>query len=119
MLARCPSDDHQLLYSNERLAGIIDLKNKVEHDGILINDIMRVFKGDNPAVQLERGQQNNGDYFCWQCPLFANNSPNIVHTMSLPNLSLADRVSKVRLTNTSTEKLKKNKLKLYKNLKKT
>ena len=37
--------------------------------------------------------------------------------MSLPNLSLADRISKVRLTNTSTEKLKENKLKLYKNLK--
>ena len=64
MLARCPSDDHQLLYSNERLADIIDLKNKVEHNVILINDIMRVFKGDNPAAQLESWQQKNGDYFC-------------------------------------------------------
>ena len=44
MLARCPSDEQQLLYSNERLADIIDLKNKVEHNGILINAIMRVFK---------------------------------------------------------------------------
>ena len=55
MSARCPSDDHQPL---------IDLKNKVEHNGILINDIMRVFKGDNPAAQLESWQQKNGDYFC-------------------------------------------------------
>ena len=32
--------------------------------------------------------------------------------MSLPTLSLADRILKVRLTDTSTEKLKENKLKL-------
>ena len=83
MLARCPSDDHQPL---------IDLKNKVEHNGILINDIMHVFKGDNPAAQLESKQQKNGDYFCWKCPSFANNSPNIVHTMSLPNFFLADHI---------------------------
>ena len=57
MLVRCPSDDHQLLYSNEPLADIIGLKNKVEHSGILINDIMGVFKRDNPAAQLESGQQ--------------------------------------------------------------
>ena len=65
-LLRCPSDDHQLLYSNERLADIIDLKNKVEHNGILINDIMGVFKGDNPAAQLESGQQQK-----WRLLLFA------------------------------------------------
>ena len=54
MLDRCPSDDHQLMYSNERFADIIDLKNK-KHNGILINDIMRLFKGDNHVVQLESG----------------------------------------------------------------
>lgn len=66
---------------------------------------MHVSKGDNPVAQLESGLQKN--YFCWQCSLFFNNPPNIVHTMSLPNLSLADCISKVCLTNTSTEKLKK------------
>ena len=57
MLARCPSDDHELLYSNERLADIVGVKNKVEHNGISINDIMCVFRGDNPAAQLEIAQQ--------------------------------------------------------------
>ena len=56
MLDRCPSDDHQLMYSNERFADIIDLKNK-EHNGILINDIMHLFKGDNHVTLLESGQQ--------------------------------------------------------------
>ena len=85
MLARCPSDDHQLLYSHEQLDDIIYLKNKVKHIGILINNWMRVFKGDNPVAQLESGLQKN--YFCCQCPLFFNSSPNIVHTMSLPTFS--------------------------------
>ena len=43
---------------------VIDPKNKVGHNGILINDIMCVFKGENPAAKLESGQQKNGDYFC-------------------------------------------------------
>ena len=45
---------------------------------------MRVFKGDNPAAQLE-SRQKKGDYFCWWCPLFTKSSPNIVQIMSLPN----------------------------------
>ena len=40
-----------------------------------------------------------------------------MHTMSLRNLSFADSISKVHLIITSTEKLKENKSKLYKNFK--
>ena len=64
---------------------------------------------------IRKWAKKYGDYFCWQLPLFANNSPSILQTMSLPNLSLPDRTSKVLLTNTSTEKLKENKFKFYKN----
>ena len=49
---------------------------------------MRAFKGDNPACQFEAGQQKNGDYFCWQCPLNAKMTPNLVYTLSQPNTSL-------------------------------
>ena len=79
---------------------------------------MRIFKGDNPAAQFESGQEKNGDYFCWQCSLFAPLSPNIVHTMSLPNLPLSDRISKVRSSEISISKLRGNCVKLYKNPKK-
>ena len=64
MLARCPSDDHQLLYSPERLNDTTELKHRVEYNGIYITGIMCTFKGDNPASQLESGQQKNADYFC-------------------------------------------------------
>ena len=29
-------------------------------------DIMHAFKADNPASQLESGQQKSRDYFCWK-----------------------------------------------------
>ena len=118
LIARCPSDDHQLLYCQERTVDLLQLDRKIDYNGIVITDVMRVFKGDNPAAQFESGQQKNGDYFCWQCPLYAPLSPNIVYTLSLPHLSLTDRISKIKATESSKRKLQQNKLKLYKNLKK-
>ena len=88
LLARCPSDDHQLLYSQERINDISELSRKNEFHVIDITDVMRIFKGDNPACKCENGQQKNGYYFCWQCPLFPPLSPIIIHPMSLPQLSL-------------------------------
>ena len=69
-------------------------------------------------LNLKVGKKKNGDYFCWQCTLFAPSSPSIVHAMSLPHLSLSDRISKVRSTQASVSKFKKNLVKLYSNLKK-
>ena len=48
---------------------------------------------------------------------FARNSQKIAHTMSFPNIYLADRIWKVCLTNATNKKLQEIKLKLYKNLK--
>ena len=93
ILARCPSDDHQFLYIQERFYDILELDPKITHNEISIIDAMRIFEEHNPAAQSENGQQKNGDYFCWQCPLFAPLSPNVLHTMSLPHLSLSNRIS--------------------------
>ena len=79
ILARCRSDDSQLLYSSKRLDDILNLKDGVEHNGKNVHDIARIFKGDNPACQLEAGHQKNGNYFCWQCPLNAKMSSNLVY----------------------------------------
>ena len=46
ILARCPSDDHQLLYTQERISDILELDRKVTHNRISITDVMRIFKGD-------------------------------------------------------------------------
>ena len=40
LLARCPSDDHQLLYSQERINDILELSRKIEFHGIEITDVM-------------------------------------------------------------------------------
>ena len=40
LLARCPSDDHQLLYSQERINDISELSRKTEFHGIEITDLM-------------------------------------------------------------------------------
>ena len=95
LLARCPSDDHQFLYRKEWINDILELSWKIDFHGIEITDVMHIFKEDNPVSQFESGQRKNGDYFCWQCSLFAPLSPSIVHGMSLPHLSLSDRISKV------------------------
>ena len=40
LLARCPSDDHQLLYSQERINDISELSRKTEFYGTEITDVM-------------------------------------------------------------------------------
>ena len=61
ILARCRSNDSQLLYSFERLDDILNLKDDAEHNGKSVHDLARIFKGDNLACQLEAGHQKNGD----------------------------------------------------------
>ena len=79
---------------------------------------MRAFKGDDPACKFEAGQQKNGDYFCWKCPLNAKMAPNLVYTLSQPYTSLEKRISIMKESTTSINKNKQNNLKLYKNFKK-
>ena len=95
------------------------MKDDVEHNGKHVHDIARIFKGDNPACQLEAGQQKNGDGFSWQCPLNHKMSPNLVYTLSQPNFSLEDHIKKVKQSSLCTKKLENNIVKLFKNLKKT
>ena len=57
LLGRCPSDDHQLLYSQERINDISELSRKNEFHGIDITDVMRIFKGDNPACKVKMGNK--------------------------------------------------------------
>ena len=34
-------------------------------------DVMRIFKADDPAAQLEASHQKGGDYFFWLCSIEA------------------------------------------------
>ena len=63
LMARSPSTDQQFLYSEERLSDILEIKKPlITTDGIEINDIVRAFKGDHPALHFEPGQQKGVNY---------------------------------------------------------
>ena len=64
LLARCPTDDSQLMYSNTRMEDMIDLSNSLTvRDDINIYGKCRFFKGNGPACQHEAGQQKAGRFF--------------------------------------------------------
>ena len=48
----------------EQLNEIIELNDRIESNGIYINDIKHVFKANNLPSQLENGQQKNEYYLC-------------------------------------------------------
>ena len=57
MLA-CQSNDNQLLYSEEQVEDLLQINTPItSSNGVLINDVMRILKGDDPAAQLEAGHK--------------------------------------------------------------
>ena len=108
-MARCPSNGQQFLYVEERMNDILNLNEDLA--------LPRFFKGDAPARQFEAGHQKGGNYVCVACPIHCNLIHDLVHSYSLQNMSLEDRINKIRLSTQSCNKLKKNCTKLYENLK--
>ena len=80
--------------------------NKLEIDGIYIEDIIRVFKGDKPAAQLEIGHQKGGNYFCFNCKIDSFFTKNIFHSFSLYHISIQDRLDKIFCSNSTVNRMK-------------
>ena len=117
ILVRCPSNDQQIMYSETTLEDILTLNNPLPTpSGIPLNDVVWVFKGHAPAAQFEAGQQKGGNYFCWSCPMKSNQSQDIISTFNAPFLSLEDRITKVKQSVASQDKLDNQRMKLYSNL---
>ena len=56
IIARCLSDEQQLLYVEERMNAILNLnKDLALPSSITIHDVFRFFKCDAPACQFEAG----------------------------------------------------------------
>ena len=118
IMARCPSNEQQLLYVEERMKDILNLNEDLAlPSGIKIHDVFCFFKGDAPARQFKAGHQKGGNNVCVACPIHSNLIYDLVHLYSLQNMSLEDRVNKIRLSIQSSDKLRKNCTKLYENLK--
>ena len=56
IFARCLSNDQQLLYSERRIKDLNLATKEIKFNGIQFKDIIRIFKGDNQAAQLEARQ---------------------------------------------------------------
>ena len=66
ILAQCPSNHQQILYSQERIEDIIALNTKIKiQNNIETTDKIRIFKGDKPAAQFEAGQQKVGTFIAF------------------------------------------------------
>ena len=119
IFARCPSNDQQLLYSEERIDDILKLDQKISLDNsIFIKDNTRVFKGDNPAAQLEAGHQKGGHFFRFVCKIKACFTKSLFYSLNLPYMSLQDRIDKIRCSVSTIIAMKKNNTKYFTNLKK-
>ena len=74
ILARCPSNEQQLPYSEEKMDDILKLnKNMKTSNNIETIDKLRIFKEDKPASQFEAGQQKEGNFYCFLCATHAEN----------------------------------------------
>ena len=60
ILARCPSDDHQLLYTQERVNNILELNRKITHNGISITDVCAFSKRITQPPSLRVGNRKTG-----------------------------------------------------------
>ena len=119
LVARCPSDDHQLMYSDIRVADIKTLKDPLCFREADIFDEVRFFHGDGPACELEAGQQKNGHYPCWICPANFNSRKNskLEYLLPLPQLDLHDRSKKILASEASQKRIATGQTKLYAKLK--
>lgn len=98
LLARCPSNEQQLLYSETRMDDIKQLSEPLKFQEVAIKDCMRFFKGDAPAAQFEAGQQKGGEHFCWCCEMSLSRCRDLVHILNLPYTSPMERYAKVKAT---------------------
>ena len=101
------STDQQLLYSDERLSDILEIKKPLTTtDGKAFK--VRAFKGDHPASQFEAGQQKGGNYACHGCCINSNCAKSLPHSFKCNTLSLSDRIKKILASTSSKQRLQNN-----------
>ena len=102
IIGRCKSNDEQLGYIQTRVECLKELEtglnlNEIDEkfENIVLNDVMRFFHGDGPAVALEAGNQKGGYYFCPYCDVHLCQTDDISHCYQQKTMSLEGKQSKV------------------------
>ena len=86
ILARCAPTDGQIKYTQTRVGDLKEFQHKLQTKKGDVTDVMRFFHGDSPACSFEIGHQKGGNYFCWDCGIFAKKSDDM-HIIPISNLS--------------------------------
>ena len=96
-IARCGSSEaEQLTYSETRLTCIKEMAtNLTTPTGNECIDTARFFHGDNPAREVEAGQQKGRHYFCSNCGCHAERVHELDHVLNCPIISFQDRMDTV------------------------
>ena len=96
IVGRCKANDEQLSFTDTRVACLQGISMPVtSSNGIVINDIVRVFHGDGPACQLEAGQQKGGNFYCTGCNIHASATTDITKTYIALYRDLSERIELV------------------------
>lgn len=53
----------------------------VTSNGVVVEDVLRFFKGDTPAQSFERGTQSGGNYKCGGCGCHSNLMEDVAHAL--------------------------------------
>ena len=118
IIGRCAPTDDQLKYSNTRLEDLHDLKYHLSTEKGELKDVMRFYHGDAPASSLEIGHQKGGNYFCWDCGIYKDQSSCIRQTFYCSSMDIASRIDILSATGRSHEMLQAGKLKMFENINK-
>ena len=56
ILTRCPLNDQQILYFEERISDVLKISEPLQsYNGLKIYDVLKSFKGDSPTHQFDTG----------------------------------------------------------------
>ena len=92
------------------------LKDPLQSKNGAIFDVMRFFHGDGPACAFEVGHQKGGNYFCWDCGIYAEHCNDIPYSYHMESKSIEESIDKIMETTTSQEKTTNGLMKLYSNI---
>ena len=111
ILASSPSNDQQLLYTDERLQDILQIQQSLTtNDGIKVHDVIRAFKDDHPGSQSKSGQQKRRTCPSHGCSIDINCAKSIPHTFKRKTISLNDRIVKIHSSISSEDRIRHNKI---------
>lgn len=83
------SDEDQLHYCQTRTECLRQFSStNFTDDDMEIKDVLKLFKGDEPAIAFETGYQKGGHFPCFSCEIRADRIFDFAHSVNSNHLTL-------------------------------